>query len=472
MDQKKGEMFFKEKNSNKGEVLKHLAKTTFLDHENSGFYHGRLYKNIPPAPVVSWASSDNPRPDHESPTWLTASEFQDTNPVFLDKVERLQALLRLSKKTVIYSGAGISTSAGVGQAARGGSKKSGASSTDAHPTTTHLALAALKEKGLIHTWIQQNHDGLPQKAGYPQEDIVEIHGSWYDPSNPVVCYDGTLRSDLYGKMKDAADSADLVIVLGTSLSGLNSDHVAVNPSRRSLQGKSLGTVIINLQQTIHDGSATLRIFAETDKVFENLLSRFKRPLEVCPLLNVPENKVLVPYRKKGKKVHMYLDLSKGQKITLNPNHNCHGAKQPVYLHIGSKEPHVYRGSVRQPGPGEGHVVRYSPKHGGWELQIEGVSMMLGGWWLQAALKGKLDTIPVVNLDPVVLNQDGAEVGRSRFQKNVSKQESTRLRLKSESQESTSSKDSRLDPSSTAVSRSPSITRLNSCSRSSSSTASH
>ena len=199
------------------------------------------------------------------------------------------------------------------------------------------------------------------------------------------------------------------------------------------------------------------------------------PLEVCPLLNVPENKVLVPYGKNGKrsqKVHMYLDLSKGQKITLNPNHNCQGAKQPVYLHIGSKEPHVYRGSVRQPGPGEGHVVRYSPKHGGWELQIEGVSMMLGGWWLQAALKGKLDTIPIINLDPVVLDQDGAEVGRSRFQKNVSKQESTRLRLKSESQESTSSKDSRLDPSSTAVSRSPSITRLNSCSRSSSSTASH
>merc|ERR1712013_474521 len=259
MDQKKGEMFFKEKNSNKGEVLKHLAKTTFLDHENSGFYHGRLYKNIPPAPVVSWASSDNPRPDHESPTWLTASEFQDTTPVFLDKVERLQALLRLSKKTVIYSGAGISTSAGVGQAARGGSKKSGASSTDAHPTATHLALAALKEKGLIHTWIQQNHDGLPQKAGYPQGDIVEIHGSWYDPSNPVVCYDGNLKQEYFQKMKEAADTADLVVVLGTSLSGLNSDRVAKDPAKRSLQGKSLGTVIINLQQT--------------DKVFENLLSR-------------------------------------------------------------------------------------------------------------------------------------------------------------------------------------------------------
>ena len=29
----------------------------------------------------------------------------------------------------------------------------------------------------------------------------------------------------------------------------------------------------------------------------------------------------------------------------------------------------YRGSVRQPGPGEGTVVRFSPKQGGWELQV-------------------------------------------------------------------------------------------------------
>ena len=454
-------MYFKEKCSNKGEVLKHLSKTTFLDHKNSAFYHGRLYKTSPPAPIVIWESSDNPRLDHESPEWLTASEFQDTNPVFQDKVERLLALMRLSKKTVIYTGAGISTAAGVGQAARGCSKKSGGRSTDAQPTTTHMALAALKEKGLVHTWIQQNHDGLPQKAGYPQEDVVEIHGSWYDPSNPVVCYDGSLKPDLYGKMKDAADSADLVIVLGTSLSGLNSDLVAVNPSRRSLQGKSLGTVIINLQQTIHDGETSLRIFAETDKVFETLLSQLKMPLEVCPLLNTPEFKVLVPYSKNGKrsqKVNMYLDLSKGQKIKLNQDHNCQSAKQPVYMHIGSKKPHVYRGSVRQPGPGEGHVVRYSPKQGGWEIQIEGVSMLLGGWWLQAAVRGKLDSIPIVNSDPVILDQDGTAVGRSRFQANALKQESARLRLKSDSNESTKSQGSRLEPKSPTTTRSPSMTR--------------
>ncbi len=42
-------------------------------------------------------------------------------------------------------------------------------------------------QGLLHGWVQQNHDGLPQKAGFPQERINEIHGSWYDPGNPVAC---------------------------------------------------------------------------------------------------------------------------------------------------------------------------------------------------------------------------------------------------------------------------------------------
>ena len=103
---------------------------------------------------------------------------------------------------MIYSGAGISTAAGIGQAARSGNDKmTGGATTDASPTLTHLVLATLKEKGLVHTWIQQNHDGLPQKAGWPQEDIIEIHGSWYDPSNPVVCYDGNLRDDLFKKVK-------------------------------------------------------------------------------------------------------------------------------------------------------------------------------------------------------------------------------------------------------------------------------
>ena len=57
----KGEMFFKEKCSNKGELLKHLSQTGFLEPENPSFFHGRIYSRCPPAPVVAWHSTDNPR---------------------------------------------------------------------------------------------------------------------------------------------------------------------------------------------------------------------------------------------------------------------------------------------------------------------------------------------------------------------------------------------------------------------------
>merc|ERR1712054_477188 len=125
-------------------------------------------------------------------------------------------------------------------------------------------MADLNRHNLLHGWVQQNHDGLPQKAGYKQEAINEIHGSWFDPSNPVVKYSGSLKDDLYPWMQDDAKTADLVIVLGTSLGGLNADQVPNRCADRSLTGEkygeggALGTVIINLQQTPRDGMATLR----------------------------------------------------------------------------------------------------------------------------------------------------------------------------------------------------------------------
>ena len=241
-----------------------------------------------------------------------------------------------------------------------------------------------------------------------QEDIVEIHGSWYDPSNPVVCYDGALRQDLFKRMCEEADTADLVLVLGTSLSGLNSDRVAVKPAARSLQGRALGTVIVNLQQTIHDGETTIRIFGETDKVLTEVIKHAGlRMPEVVPEAAV-EHKALVPYDRAGNRVtgnKMWLNLKKGEKIKLNPSHNCQAARQPVYMHIGAKQPHVYRGRVRQPGPGEGTVLRYSSRQGGWEIQVEGVTMLLGSWWIEAARRGGPTSLPVVNINPVMEGEE-------------------------------------------------------------------
>ena len=213
-------------------------------------------------------------------------------------------------------------------------------------------------------------------------------------------------------MKKLELKADLVLVIGTSLSGLNADKMATNPAKNSMSGKSLGSVIINLQQTECDGGATLRVFAECDKFFEKLLTHLDIVLDICPTPNITETRALVPYDRWGNKtdkVMMWLDLTKGQRIRLHQDHNCQASQQPVYMHIGASQPHTYRGSVRQPGAGEGQVVRFSPKNGGWELKVEGVSMLLGGWWLQAAQRGQLDSLPLANMDPVMVDKDSDEV---------------------------------------------------------------
>ena len=154
-----------------------LQDTGFMAPSNLNFFHGRLgalAKSAWSKPVCTWASTQAPRDDHEAPEWLTASEYEDEEETAAAKCDALARLLRASKKTVVYSGAGISVAAGIGQAARGNFRAG--KSTDAQPTFTHYALGALSKAGLLHGWVQQNHDGLPQKGGFPQENINEIHG--------------------------------------------------------------------------------------------------------------------------------------------------------------------------------------------------------------------------------------------------------------------------------------------------------
>lgn len=395
-----------------------LKNSPFADRDDPKFMHGRGYIGPLVPPARTWDSNLKPRDDHEAPEWLTASEFTDVEAVLDSKLEQLATLLQLSQKTVVYSGAGISRAAGIGQAARGASG-GGGKSTDALPTFTHYALGALSKAGLLHGWVQQNHDGLPQKAGFPQEKINEIHGSWYDPSNPVVKYSGNLKDDAYPWMQDDAANADLVLVLGTSLGGLNADQVAVKAANRSLKGKSLGMVMINLQQTDQDGKASLRLFGKSDDVLQALLSKMGiNPGSLSPATFTREPRVLVPYDATGKRsktARMWLDLRDGAKIKLSDGHNIQGAKQPVYMHIGNTTKKEVNG--RRCGPGHGRVVKWDDKRCAISLEVEGVHMTLGQWWIEAAMRGGPETLPVLNLEPQMQSQE----------MNSSKQRSARRR---------------------------------------------
>lgn len=373
-----------------------LTNQSFVEESHPLFWHGRIFREgsknaslVPP--IVTWESNCKPRDDHDTAEWLTASEYTDIDTVMNEKLDLLANLLRLSRKTVVYSGAGISVAAGIGQASRGAKDRRRNLTTTAVPTLTHHALSALAKKGLIHGWVQQNHDGLPQKAGFPQEDINEIHGSWYDPSNPVVLYSGSLRTYEFEWMEKEAETADLALVIGTTLGGLNADQVATKTAIRSLKkdDASLGMVMINLQQTPHDGKASLRIFGTSDDVFSAVLSRFDVTIpELVPTeLNFSERKFLVPYDQNGKRsssVKMWLDLNPGTAVKI-VGHNIMGAKQPSQRHIGKDA--------------TGEVKRWNQSTMAVELKVKRATMLLGFWWLEAAMQGKTPTIPVVNTNP-------------------------------------------------------------------------
>lgn len=380
-----------------------LSEVGFLSHSHELFMHGRAYQGPKTPPQCAWRSVEAPRDDHGAPEWLTASEFEDDGEVMKVKCQQLALMMRLSVKTVAYTGAGISAAV-IGQAARSGQNTVGwkGDTRTAKPTFTHHALGFLGQAGLINSWVQQNHDGLPQKAGFPQENINEIHGSWYDPSNPVVKYSGSLHDRAFPWMQNDANTADLVLVLGTSMGGLNADQVATKTAGRSRSGQALGSVMMNLQQTEQDGKMSLRFFGKSDDILRLLLvelgfGALRLGLPVWPR----ESRVLVPYAADGSRAErrMWLDLRDGQRVRLTPGHNIQGAQQPMYMHIGGTRPTTCNGRTFQPGPGVGHVVRRCESSSSFVLQIESVEMRLGIWWLETAAHGRADHLPLVNEVP-------------------------------------------------------------------------
>ena len=136
--------------------------------------------------------------------------------------------------------------------------------------------------------------------------ILPRGSSWFDPTNPVVPMSGRLRADLVERLRETTRTTDLVIAMGTSLSGVMADSLVSSVGHRAAEereahpakdrrlkpvGKdraggpdsismppSAGVVIINVQQTRLDQLSTLRIFAKLDDVLK-LLSK---ELELSP----------------------------------------------------------------------------------------------------------------------------------------------------------------------------------------------
>lgn len=163
---------------------------------------------------------------------------------------------------------------------------------EAKPSTTHLALAQLEQKGKLRAVITQNIDGLHQMAG--SKNVIELHGTvlknhcmscgrFYELDAVMSveevprcgCCGGIIKPDvvLYEEGLDDNDlrraveyisRADVLIVGGTSL-GVYPAAGLINYYR----GDKL--VLINKSETAFDKKADLLIHDALGKVFETVM---------------------------------------------------------------------------------------------------------------------------------------------------------------------------------------------------------
>lgn len=225
---------------------------------------------------------------------------------------RLAAMLRSAERTVVLTGAGMSTESGLPDfRSEGGLWKQNRrfeelasvhallheyrefvefyrwrrqALTKSRPNPGHDVLARWQRRGLIRTLITQNVDGYHEQAG--SQNVLSLHGSLHrvhchscqseaedsaflggaEPTcercsgrlrPSVVLFGETLDSGVLGEAFQASAAADLFLVLGSSL--------LVSPAnalpRLAMEQGSAELVIINREPTQYGGRATLDIRA-------------------------------------------------------------------------------------------------------------------------------------------------------------------------------------------------------------------
>ena len=114
--------------------------------------------------------------------------------------------------------------------------------------------------------------------------------------------------------------------------------------------------------------------------------------------------MLVPYDKDGNPIaegqpRMWWDLRGRTAVKITPGHNVQGACQSCFMHIGGSKDITHQGKTYKKGPGRGVMGGRADTACCLDMTIEGVTMKLGLWWLEAAQRGAVDRLPIVNKQP-------------------------------------------------------------------------
>jgi NAD-dependent SIR2 family protein deacetylase len=227
-------------------------------------------------------------------------------------VRKVALLLKKEKYCVVYTGAGVSTSAnipdyrgptGVWTLQDKGEEvhERPLGGQEILPTYAHYAITELVRRGRVRFVVTTNLDGLHWRTGLPPHLLEELHGSafklycencgsyFYCPYlcmdyvnthetgeecewcksplvDTVVMFSEAYRSPVEELLlRHHAEKADLAIVLGTSLCV---QSAAMYPTLAVEKGD---LVIVNGQQTPLDNLSSVRVYARTDLFCELLM---------------------------------------------------------------------------------------------------------------------------------------------------------------------------------------------------------
>jgi len=259
-------------------------------------------------------------------------EYNDTEEELDAKIKILGDFVQQSTYMLVYTGAGISTAAGISdfrgpegvwtRKAQGLDPVPSTPRSKVKPTLTHMALVQLQQLGYLKCLVSQNCDGLHLKSGIPPDRICELHGNtnveacslcgklYYrsfgvrtnrnkakiterfcdDCKIPLryttVAFSQSMPDMCLNKALVQSKKSDLSICLGTSM--------RVSPAcELPLKGKKTHAnhklVIVNLQKTPYDDHCALRIYARVDIVMTKLFEYLKQDIPEYVDLNLTSN---------------------------------------------------------------------------------------------------------------------------------------------------------------------------------------
>lgn len=171
----------------------------------------------------------------------------------------------------------------------------------ARPNAAHRALAALATSGRLHALITQNIDGLHQRAGVSEEEVIEVHGTMLrvmcmacglrtpsavvlnrldeEPDPRCVSCGGIQKSDTisFGQRLDpevieraaqAARECDVFVTVGTSLTV----HPVAGLCDVAMMSRA-ALVVINAEPTPYDDYASAALHDPIGEVVPALVER-------------------------------------------------------------------------------------------------------------------------------------------------------------------------------------------------------